>query len=62
MNNDLKWSEFERVDMRVGTIISVSDFPEARKPAFQLHIDFGEELGVRTFKGLLPRPAAFLET
>ena len=47
MNNDLKWSEFERVDMRVGTIISVSDFPEARKPAFQLHIDFGEELGVR---------------
>jgi len=47
MNNDLKWSEFERVDMRVGTIINVSDFPEARKPAFQLHIDFGEELGVR---------------
>lgn len=47
MNNDLKWSEFARVDMRVGTIISVSDFPEARKPAFQLHIDFGEELGVR---------------
>ena len=47
MNNDLKWSEFERVDMRVVTIISVSDFPEARKPAFQLHIDFGEELGVR---------------
>ena len=41
MNNDLKWSEFARVDMRVGTIISVSDFPEARKPAFQLHIDFG---------------------
>ena len=47
MNNDLKWSECARVDMRVGTIISVSDFPEARKPAFQLHIDFGEELGVR---------------
>ena len=47
MNNDLKWSEFARVDMRVGTIISVSDFPEARKPALQLHIDFGEELGVR---------------
>jgi len=33
--------------MRVGTIISVSDIPEARKPAFQLHKDFGEELGVR---------------
>ena len=47
MGNDLKWSEFERVEMRVGTILTVSDFPEARKPAFQLQIDFGEELGVR---------------
>lgn len=47
MNNDLKWSEFERVDMRVGTIISVSDFPEARKPAFQLNIDFGDAIGIR---------------
>ena len=47
MNNDLKWSEFERVDMRVGTILSVSDFPEARKPAFQLNIDFGDSIGVR---------------
>lgn len=47
MNNDLKWSEFDRVDMRVGTIISVSDFPEARKPAFQLNIDFGDAIGVR---------------
>ena len=47
MNNDLKWSEFERVDMRVGTILSVSDFPEARKPAFQLNIDFGDVIGIR---------------
>lgn len=47
MNNDLKWSEFERVDMRVGTILSVSDFPEARKPAFQLNIDFGDAIGIR---------------
>lgn len=47
MSNDLKWSEFERVDMRVGTIISVSDFPEARKPAFQLNIDFGDAIGIR---------------
>jgi tRNA-binding protein len=43
---DLTWSEFERVDMRVGTIIDVSDFPEARKPAFQLKIDFGD-LGIK---------------
>ena len=47
MDNDLKWSEFERVEMRVGTILTVSEFPEAKKPAFQLQIDFGEEVGIR---------------
>lgn len=45
--NNLSWSEFERVDMRVGTIINVEDFPQARIPAYKLTIDFGEELGVR---------------
>ena len=44
--SDLKWSEFERIEMRVGTILTVSDFPEAKKPAYQLQIDFGEEIGV----------------
>ena len=44
---DLTWNEFERTDMRIGTIIEVNDFPEARKPAFQLTIDFGEEIGIR---------------
>ncbi|WP_428231728.1 tRNA-binding protein [Flavobacterium sp.] len=44
---DLTWNEFERTDMRVGTIIEVNDFPEARKPAYQLTIDFGTEIGVR---------------
>ncbi|MDX6188540.1 tRNA-binding protein [Flavobacterium sp. Fl-318] len=44
---DLTWSEFERTDMRVGTIIGVNDFPEARKPAYQLTIDFGVEIGLR---------------
>lgn len=44
---DLTWSEFERTDMRVGTIIGVNDFPEARKPAYQLTIDFGAEIGLR---------------
>ena len=44
---DLSWAEFERTEMRVGTIIGVNDFPEARKPAYQLTIDFGTGIGIR---------------
>jgi tRNA-binding protein len=43
----LNWQEFERVEMRVATVIDVLDFPEAKKPAYQLILDFGTELGVR---------------
>ena len=42
---NLSWTEFEKVDMRVGTILEINDFPEARKPAYRLTIDFGSEIG-----------------
>lgn len=44
---DLTWDEFQRVELRVGTIIAVDDFPEARKPAWKLTVDFGNDIGVR---------------
>lgn len=42
---DLTWNEFERVEMRVGTVVSASIFPEARNPAYKLEIDFGPAIG-----------------
>lgn len=44
--NDLTWSEFETVDIRTGTIVAAEVFPQARKPAFKLTIDFGD-LGLK---------------
>lgn len=44
---ELTWDEFEAVDMRVGRVLEVSDFPEARRPAWKLRIDFGSEVGER---------------
>jgi tRNA-binding protein len=45
--NMLSWDDFEKVDMRTGTIIEVSDFPKARKPAYRLKVDFGETIGIK---------------
>ena len=43
----ITWDEFEKIDMRVGTIVAAAPFPKARKPAYQLTIDFGPEIGMK---------------
>ena len=45
--SNLTWNEFKKVEIRVGTIIEVNDFPKAIKPAYQIKIDLGEEIGVK---------------
>ena len=39
---EISWLDFEKIDMRSGTIVSVSDFPEARNPSYKVEIDFGD--------------------
>lgn len=43
----ITWDDFEKVELRIGTIVEVTEFPEARRPAYKLKVDFGREVGVR---------------
>lgn len=47
MQPQISWSDFEKVELRVGTVLTAEDFPEAKKPAFKLTIDLGPEVGVK---------------
>ena len=43
----ITWNDFESIELRVGTIIEVQNFPEARKPAYKITVDFGDEIGIK---------------
>ncbi len=45
--NSISWSDFQKIELRIGTIIEVEDFPEARNPAYKLKVDFGKEVGIK---------------
>ena len=44
---DISWNEFQKIEIRVGTIVEVKDFPDAIKPAYKLKVDLGEEIGIK---------------
>lgn len=47
MSETITWSDFAKIEMRVGKIVKIADFPEARTPAYQLYVDFGQEIGIK---------------
>jgi tRNA-binding protein len=44
----ITWDDFEKVELRVGTVLQVEDFPQAKKPAYRLKVDFGTKIGIKS--------------
>ena len=51
---NINWNDFKKVEMRVGTIVEVKDFPEAIKPAYQLKVDLGAKIGIKQSSAQIP--------
>jgi len=47
MTKNVNWNDFQKIEIRIGTIVEVNDFPEAIKPAYQLKVDLGEKIGIK---------------
>lgn len=47
MSEEITWADFEKVEIRAGTIVDAEPFPQARKPAIRLKVDFGPDMGIR---------------
>jgi len=45
--DEITWKDFEKIEIRVGKIIEIEDFPEAKRPSYRLKIDFGPEIGIK---------------
>ncbi|MFV8281738.1 tRNA-binding protein [Christiangramia marina] len=61
MISEISWEDFEKVDMRVGTILEAEELPKARKPAYKMLIDFGEEIGAKRTSAQITRRYAMEE-